>query len=336
MVDPDMKAKQSKQTKPVEAHKAELPHSNPAISNPAIAGLMADMGNKAERESAERDAWLKDNKPPYVYGMSEYELLRHEGIGIQRSTYNALKSDLFFQPKHKTTWRDYAVEVAARKAYEGLSDLQYLVSQKDQSALASIADIATDATRTLSELSRQALERVRPIAQHRFFWPFLKASKECFGDEHKRIVKEIQLGYAVPFSKDALARVRKDNITVRTAITRLCRLENYRKPLSWFGLNVKTEWQRLAIKLKPFSADTWHEWFEVAWQAVLADYDGHPERDTELRETGQYRAEHTFTHAIGAQKKTISRTRETNIRDGIKEKLKGAIRRLATSKESNK
>jgi len=334
MVDPDMKAKQSKQTKPAEAHKAELLHSNPAI-----AGLMADMGNKAERESAERDAWLKDNKPPYVYGMSEYELLRHEGIGIQRSTYNALKSDLFFQPKHKTTWRDYAVEVAARKAYEGLSDLQYLVwanSWKEQSALASIADIATDATRTLSELSRQAVERVRPIAQHRFFWPFLKASKERFGDEHKRIVKEIQLGDAAPFSKDALARIRENNIPVKMAMTSLCRLENCRKTPSWFALYQKTEWERLARNLKPFSADTWHEWFEVAWQAVLADYDGHPERDTELREKGQYRAEHTFTHAIGAQKKTISRTRETNIRDGIKEKLKGAIKRLATSKESNK
>lgn len=326
MVDRDMKAKQSKQTKPAEAHKTELLHSNPAI-----AGLMADMGNKAERESAERDAWLKDNKPPYVYGMSEYELLRHEGIGIQRSTYNALKSDLFFQPKHKTTWRDYAVEVAARKAYEGLSDLQYLVSRKDQRALASIADIATDATGTLSELSRQAVERVRPIAQHRFFWPFLKASKERFGDEHKHIVKEIQLGDAVPFSKDALARVRENNITVRVAMTYLCRLENCRKTPSWFALYQKTEWERLARNLKPFSANTWPKWFEVAWQAVLADCDGHPERDIELGKIGQYRAEHSTEKYEGTQAVATAKTRDSNIRDGISEKLRKAIKRLAGS-----
>lgn len=319
--------KKSNHNKSAASNEADSP-----LSNPAIIGLMADTEKNWARESAKRNAWLKDNEPPSIYGPSfcsrEYENLHHDELELHRHTYNALKNGLPFKPRNITTWRHYAVEAAFRSTYDGLRHLQYLVSQKDQGALMSIADIATDATGMLSKISSRDVERVRPIAQHRFFWPFLKASKEHFGDDHKRIVKEIQLGEAAPFSRDAIARVRENNITVRMAMTCLCRLEDYRKPPTYFGLNVKTEWQRLAMKLQPFSAGTWHEWFEVAWKAVLADYDGHPERDMELMKIGKYRAERVKIEGPQEVVK-LNKTRESNIKDGIRESFRLAIKRLA-------
>ena len=319
--------KKSNHNKSAEPSETESP-----FSNPAIVSLMADDKKKWERESAKRAAWLKKNEPPSVYGPSEfcsreYENLHHDELELHRHTYEALKNGLPFKPRNITPWRHYAVEAAVRSAYDGLRHLQYLVSKKDQGALMSIADIATDATGMLSKISSRDVERVRPIARHRFFWPFLKASKERFGDDHKRIVKEIQLGEAAPFSRDAIARVRENNITVRMAMTCLCRLEDYRKPPSYFGLNVNAEWQRLAMKLEPFSADTWPVWFDVAWQAVLADYDGHPERDMELMKIGKYRAEHSKIE--GHQEVVTPKTRESNIQDGIRESFRLAIKRLA-------
>ena len=329
-----MKGKKSKHTNPVETNEAESP-----LSNPAIVGLMADSTKNSEREIAKRNAWLKENEPPSVYGPNEFcsredENLHHDELELHRHTYNALKNGLPFKPNIFTTWRHYAVKAAAESAYEGLRHLQYLVSQKDQGALMSVADIATDATGMLSEISSQAVNRVRPIARHRFFWPFLKASKERFGDKHISIVKKIQLGKFAPFSKAALDRIRNSNMAVKTAMTYLCRLEDYRKQPSYFGSNVNAEWQRLAMKLKPFSRKTWDKWFDVAWQAVLADYKDHPERIVKFKKIGNYRANHTYVKK--EQQKKTSRTQEANIQDGIKEKLKSAIMRLAGVKKSKK
>jgi hypothetical protein len=329
-----MKEKKSKHTNPLEPNQAESP-----FSNPAIVGLMADTEKNWRRESVKRDAWLKENEPPFVYGPNnfcsrEYEELHHDELELHRHTYNALQNGLPFTPRNITSWRDYAVQAAANSVYEGLRHLQYLISKNDRNALISIADIATDATETLGKITSREVQRVRPIARHRFFWPFLKASKERFGDKHKSIAKKIQLGKFAPFSKAALDRIRKSNNSIKTAMTYLCQLEAYREPPSYFGLNVNAEWQRLAMKLKPFSRKTWDKWFDVAWQAVLADYKGHPERNVKLRKIGNYRAEHTFVKT--EQQKKTSRTREANIQDGIKEKLRSAIMRLAGVKKSKK
>jgi len=82
---------------------------------------------------------------------------------------------------------------------------------------------------------------------------------------------------------------------------------------------------------------TWPDWFETAWQALLEDFDGHPERDPELRKTGHYRATHSTDKYSGSQPTATPKTREANIKDGIKEKLRKAIQRIAgATKKSSK
>ena len=86
-----------------------------------------------------------------------------------------------------------------------------------------------------------------------------------------------------------------------------------------------------ATKLGRFSAKACPKWFKVAWQALLADHNGHPERDPKLKKIGLYRAEHSTVRYEGTQTVATPKTRNANIRDGIKELWYKAFKRLAAS-----
>jgi hypothetical protein len=83
------------------------------------------------------------------------------------------------------------------------------------------------------------------------------------------------------------------------------------------------------MRLECFSAKTWVAWFEVAWAALCADNNGRPETDPELKKLGLYRAEHSTERYSGTQLVATTKTRNANIRDGIKDKFRKAIQRLA-------
>jgi hypothetical protein len=307
-----------------------------AHPNPAIARLIADM---PQRE-AERRAWLERNKPHEVASLvSRYASRGAHGqnpdpdeFDLHKLTWSYLKQKTDINPPPDTTWRDYTAEAAANCAWIGLKHLQNLASDGDQRGLASLADLAAGATEALNQISRGAPERARSIARRRFLWPFLKARKERFADDHKSVLRQIQLGHELPFNCEALGRIRRSNITFRTAMMLLCRLDGYRpKRNTWAGFmrHPRLEWEKMAVRLKPFSAATWLDWFEAAWKALLDDHDGKPEADPELRRLGLYRENHSTERYGGAQKTVTDKTRESNIRDGIREKLRKAVKRLS-------
>ena len=234
-----------------------------AHPNPAIARLIADM---PQRE-AERRAWLERNKPDEVARLVSRYAFRGahrqnpdpDEFDLHKLTWNYLEHETDIHPSSDTTWRDYAAEAAANCALIGLGHLQKLASNGDQRALASLADLAAGATEALNQISRDAPERVRPIARRRFLWPLLKARKERFGDDHKSLLRQIQLGHELPFSCEALGRMRRSNITLRTAMMLLCRLDAYRPKLNtWVGFtrHPQLECEKMAMHLAPFSAAT--------------------------------------------------------------------------------
>ena len=300
-----------------------------SCGNPVWAGFTTGAAEVAKQ----RRVWLDANKPPPDPPSRYFDPNPRAAADypLHVFTWNYVEANPAIHPTPDKTWRDYAGEAGRARAMEGLRHLQSLDFKNDQDALEAIADIAISATETLSDLSSRTPESVRPVARRRFFWPFLKAKKERFGDRQKHLVKEIELGAeAPPFSEAAVARVPTDNIPVRTMLMLLCRLESYRHRNPAVERLVSAplpKWKDEAMRLEPFSADTWHDWFEVAWQAVKDDYDGHPERDTALRKIGQHRADHSYK--TGAQQKTTPQTREANIKDGIRESLRLATKRLA-------
>jgi len=172
-------------------------------------------------------------------------------------TLSYLNSTLNFEPTPDFNWRDQAAKAGEYHARVGFEQLRRLVAKGDEKALAALADITIAATLTLSELSQRSPERVRPVARARFFWPFLKAQKERFGDNHKRIVKAIELGHDAPFSETSVSRVRENNVPVKIASKLLCRIESERRKnpamerfiASRFRQKRLPPWRELAMSL---------------------------------------------------------------------------------------
>jgi len=287
-----------------------------------------------QKLASEKRALLQSIKPPLESPSRYIQPEAAREFPLHWLTYEYLNLTLDFDLTENFNWRDHAAKAGEYYARQGLDHLTELVFAGDTKALAALADIATAATKTLNDLSRHAPEQVQPIACRRFFWPFLKARNERFGDDHKKLVKEIGLGDEAPFSVEAVARVRPTNIAVRIAMTLLCRLESYRHKnpaLEDLMSAPLPEWKAKAMRLEPFSAGTCPDWVEVAWQALLSDCNGHPERDPELKNIGLYRADHSTDRYSGSQRVATAKTRNTNIKDGIREKLKKAIQRLSKS-----
>ena len=73
------------------------------------------------------------------------------------------------------------------------------------------------------------------------------------------------------------------------------------------------------IALPPASSETAHEWFAAGWNLILEETNRHPEWNPILQPLGAFRKQHTKTSS------TASRTPDTNIRDGIKQRLRAAF-----------
>ncbi len=76
------------------------------------------------------------------------------------------------------------------------------------------------------------------------------------------------------------------------------------------------------IALPPPSTDTVDRWFEAGWNLILEETHGHPEWDARFRPLGKFREEYKKPSSPAA------RTPDTNVRDGIKQRLRTAFSML--------
>jgi hypothetical protein len=88
-------------------------------------------------------------------------------------------------------------------------------------------------------------------------------------------------------------------------------------------------WQREALGLmdKPFNQTNAPLWAEAIWRGIMLRTNDHPERDSELKRLGKYRENHSVQ--IWAQKAATPKTRDHNVRDGIKTRIQDAVLKLA-------
>ena len=73
------------------------------------------------------------------------------------------------------------------------------------------------------------------------------------------------------------------------------------------------------IALPQASSETADQWFDASWNTLLEEFGGRPETIQQLRSLGRHREKHTTTSPPG------TKTSESNIRDGIKERLRTAF-----------
>jgi hypothetical protein len=81
------------------------------------------------------------------------------------------------------------------------------------------------------------------------------------------------------------------------------------------------------MSLPPLNSACADDWANAIWEMILVTYDRKPENDPELHKIGKYRERHS--EYIEQQKKTTPQTCNSNVRDGIKERISKAVRALA-------
>lgn len=285
-----------------------------------------------QRFAAQKRTFLQSHKPtskksnPYLQADQNNDELNY------LLTWKYLEATLDFEMAEDFDWRDYAEKAGAHSAKQGLDQLSRLACKGNPAAIHALVELTVATTQLLNELSRRAATLVRPVARQHFFWPVLKARVPRYGDDDKKLIKEIQLGQEAPFNADAVARIRTDNQSTKTAMALLCQLDKWRHKNPALE-HVKRRpdglaaWQKLALGLKPFTPNSVSEWFEAACKFLDNKHGGKIECDPVLRQLGMHRQNHSVQR--GAQQRVSPRTRESNIRDGIKEALKAAFRRLA-------
>jgi hypothetical protein len=237
-------------------------------------------------------------------------------------------------PGEGTTLAYYAAEAVSSRAAEHLTDLELLASRGDAKALEAFARIARAMVGTLNRLAKPRKMRLRRLASRCLNWPVLMGRNSMSSDDHKSVLKDLGVGTNLPFSSAAICGLKgkPHKRVLKLAMELACRLEDWRTrepdAIVWFhAISPPTRAEQSAPQLRAFSKTTWPAWFGAAWEIVLEENSGHPEVNSELRPIGLYREKHSLLEA--QQKRSTRKTSESNIKDGIKEKLKQGFEQMA-------
>ena len=98
-------------------------------------------------------------------------------------------------------------------------------------------------------------------------------------------------------------------------------------PLSRAAWENIPQWIKDAGKLAPLTKESAPQWFEIGWQLLVEKHNGHPENDEQLRKLGSFRRLHSVRQE--QQKNITALTAQSNIYDGIKQRIREALISLA-------
>jgi hypothetical protein len=237
-------------------------------------------------------------------------------------------------PVQGTGLAEYAAEAVSSRTAELLSDLELLAVQGDPRAIEAYARLTRRMVSSLNRLALPKASQLRRLASQCLNWPVLMGRGSINSDDFKSILDSLGVGTNLPFSKEATTKLerRSHKRLLRLAMELACRLEDWRtrEPSSivWYqAISAPTDAERNAGALKPFAKATWSDWFEAAWQILMEENKDHPEKHPDLRPLGLYRENHSLLQA--QQRNPTHKTVESNIRDGIREKLKQAFKQMS-------
>jgi hypothetical protein len=134
-------------------------------------------------------------------------------------------------------------------------------------ALYHFVPLVTDAAEALSQITKASPKAVRPIASKCIGWPLMRSTQPRVSDSDS-ILKEIQLGSALPFSLDKYSKWKSDR-AAGTAIALYRYLENRRQSgVKWTCANGVLHWK----KVPAFNRDSVEDWWHLAKQIFLRSY----------------------------------------------------------------
>lgn len=193
------------------------------------------------------------------------------------------------------------------------------------------------------------LEKLQPIARMEGQWPSLVKLKDTRprrkGSRETSLLcdklKQLQLGADLPIKELGSGESNRfAYLMVRTIRDNHAMLQRRKSANVSGGDNSSTAsngrsippWVRKCAL--PFDKRSPEEWFEVGWEALMEATKQQPERVRKLRSLGKFRAD-KYLQADDSNRKT-QKSRESNIRSGIKEKLHAAFLRLVKKRTKTK
>lgn len=244
----------------------------------------------------------------------------------------------------------YICKRDARAAIQQLASriLDPSTTDGDRSSAAwSLHSLTHLSVETLAYIALKYPSVVRPIAETSVVWPAFISRHGDFAKSNDQLIERLNLGARHFFRFTFPSGKRGKRWSMRTPANALaiemlknlfalqctCRSldrdrrdkrlqEIYRRsgfqPSETSFLKRKLFYK--ILRLEPLSHDTVEEWFNVAWEVLLERTEnGHPERHPKFRKLGVHREKHTSTA------KLRSKTSESNVRDGIKQRLRTAF-----------
>jgi hypothetical protein len=188
-------------------------------------------------------------------------------------------------------------------------------------------NVAKEATYALNDIAEKQPELFRPFARGCFEWPGVISRNPDVSRDNQRFLEKLQQGEDLPFVN--IPRGKKGRtlsfsvLANRLAFKLYTKIEteragdDYSKSVAeMYGLTLPS-WIQGAVNLEPFSAKTWFNWAEVAWQFVLEVTDGRPEQDDNLRPLGESAGKKKPKYCKELHERTIN----SNVRAKIKARL---------------
>jgi len=244
---------------------------------------------------------------------------------------------------------------------EGVALLRDMAG-KDPVAARRLFRLIYDTVRWINfETTRSGL--VERLAPESVSWPVLLNPDPKSFAEAKEYVTRLKVGatsgYSIgPRTRWSQTKGGKLPVATQCALDIHRILENNRHQLDLaaaaeknggrFDYSQLPQWAKECATLLPLTKATADKWFELGWKAVMEATDGHPEKNQTLRPLGLYREKHYLQNKRRRWKagqrvmgSSISRpdyvnsaanparTKEDDILDGIKARLRTALKNMA-------
>lgn len=234
-------------------------------------------------------------------------------------------------------------KVLAPQIQRAIDELAFRAAASEPDAAEWLYELAVTATNHLVNLAKRTPKVLQPIARNWPVFPVLSSPKEERTERTKRLLASLGVAASLGQRFSPKSRWSGENLATQYAEAleytlhlniRLVTLqpaelppanrlrleqEVARFPALYRQAGAFPEWVKRAAELPEFSEASAAEWFSVAWAALMEATKRQPEKVKELRALGKYREKHRSTAEPG------SRTRESDIRDGIKTSLKRAM-----------
>jgi len=219
---------------------------------------------------------------------------------------------------------------------EAAEILQAQANEGDEVAAEALVQATIALNSRLNALIEQNPDQLRRIAQALPHWPMLIGRTEDAQKTAGNLFEQFNVGRENVFS-GVFRKGRKPDFKrpVNTILADLFDYLHFVKEEAPFYANSAQsqlpDWvgklSALPVLTENRSEKNFKDWFEIAWLALIAVCpEGKPEKVAVLHRLGEHKKNHSLNR--DAQKKVTDRTRDSNIRAGIKEALKQAARRL--------